>query len=86
MLASVLSYLRAGGFLLLAATLTGCGGGGGAGGGGFVNSPIGGDSSSASYSLTIVTLNPDGDASLQVTSEAPLTVNVQLKGSDGSRQ
>ena len=84
MLASVLSYLRAGGLLLLAATLTACGGGGGAGGGGFVNSPIGGDSSSASYSLTIVTLNPDGDASLQVTSEAPLTVNVQLKGSDGS--
>ena len=83
MLASVLSYLRAGGLFLLAATLTACGGGG-AGGGGFVNTPVGGDSSSTSYSLTIETLNPDSDASLQVTSEAPLTVNVQLKGSDGS--
>ena len=82
MLASVLSYLRAGGLFLLAATLTACGGGGG--GGGFISTPIGGDTSATTYSLSIETLNPAGEASLQLTSEAPLTVNVSLLGSDGS--
>ena len=83
MLASVLSYLRTGGLFLLAATLTACGGGGG-GGGGFISTPIGGDTSATTYSLSIETLNPAGEASLQLTSEAPLTVNVSLLGSDGS--
>ena len=81
MLASVLSYLRTGGLFLLAATLTACGGGGG---GGFISTPIGGDTSATTYSLSIETLNPAGEASLQLTSEAPLTVNVSLLGSDGS--
>ena len=63
MLASVLSYLRAGGLFLLAATLTACGGGGG-GGGGFITTPIGGDTSATTYSLSIETLNPAGEASL----------------------
>ena len=52
MLASVLSYLRTGGLFLLAATLTACGGGGG-GGGGFISTPIGGDTSATTYSLSI---------------------------------
>ena len=50
----------------------------------FISTPIGGDSSATSYSLSIETLNPAGENSLQVTSEAPLTVNVTLTASDDS--
>ena len=82
MLPNVLSYFRIGGLSLLVATLTACGGGGSAGGG-FINAPIGGDSSATSYSLSIETLNPAGENG-QVTSEAPLTVNVTLTASDDS--
>ena len=84
MLSGFIPYLRKGFVFLLLSLVAACGGGGGGSNGGFINPPDGGGNDAPAYSLSIAAVDQNGDASLQITSEQPLVVNVTLTSSDGS--
>lgn len=84
MLSGFIPYLRMGGVTLLFSLLAACGGGGGGSNGGFINPPNNGGNTAPTYSVLIESVDQNGDASQQLTSEQTLAVNVTITSSDGS--
>ena len=84
MLLGFTSNLRTASLSLLLSTLAACGGGGGSDGGGFINPPNSNDNTVPTYSLSIEALDSSGEASLEVTSQESLTLNVTVTSSDGT--
>jgi len=84
MLLGFTSNLRIVSLSLLLSTLAACGGGGGSEGGGFINPPNSNDNTVPTYSLSIEALDSSGEASLKVTSQESLTLNVTVTSSDGT--
>ena len=87
MLHGVWSHLRTGSVALLLSAVAACGGGGGSGGG-FITPPdnngTGGNGDASAFSLAFASQTPNGEASVQVTSERTLEVQVTLTSNDGS--
>lgn len=83
MLSGFFPHLRLGGVSLLLSLIAACGGGGGSNGG-FINPPDTGGSDVPTYSLSIEAVDQNGEASLELTSQQPLTINVTVTSSDGS--
>ena len=83
MLSGFFPYLRMGGVSLLLSLIAACGGGGGSNGG-FINPPDSGGSDVPTYSLSIEAVDQNGEASLELTSQQPLIINVTVTSSDGS--
>ncbi len=83
MLSGFFPYIRMGGVFLLFSVAAACGGGGGSNGG-FINPPDGGGTDAPTYSLSIEAVDQNGDASLELSSQQPLVINVTVTSSDGS--
>ena len=84
MLSGFLPYLRMGGVSLLLSLVAACGGGGGGGNGGFINPPDSDGNDVPTYSLSIEAVDQNGEASLELTSQQPMVINLTVTSSDGS--